>query len=267
MPLRRGSARRPPVPATAWPALVFLVSLASSAARAEERPAAEKDLVQRDDYVVRLAFPTEQDFETWRLPGFRIALGYGYGRLWGSVPETDLSTHHLMLRPSVRIDAHWSIASSCVYSIAGKDVTGLRWSVSLEPTFHPVAGVAVAVGVGYAGILGNRNEYRPSSFAPASGSAPGSGLDSQAPARSRSVLRDEVLNECSGAGWNALARAEVLFVVGPLFASGPFLQADQQWVECEESFGESDLETGHSIVVKEWWGHKGVSLGWWFSWR
>ena len=246
--------------------LLLLWVLPLAARAAEPTVLTEKDLVEKDDYVLRLSLPTEQDLALWRSPGIRIALGYGYGRFFGTIPGTDFSAHHVILHPDFRIDDEWSIAATATYTIAGQDLSALRWSVSLEPTWHPWKGLGLAVGVGYAGILGDRDA---SSFVVMpTDSYSGSNVEIPvAPTRSRSALNQEVLQSCNGSGWNTLARVEYLFVAGPLFASGPFLQGDWQWVACEQDFGDVDEATGRSITITQWWGHRGVSLGWWVEWR
>ena len=248
--------------------LTLALLLAPPATPEETVVLSEKELVAKDDYVLRLSLPTEEDVAVWRSPGIRIALGYGYGRFFGTRDSTDFSAHHIILHPDFRIDDEWSIASTATYTIAGKDISALRWSVSLEPTWHPWRGLGIAVGVGYAGILGERqNAY----FYSPDGGGQGYYLpnpeDPVAPAHSRSAIGRELLQSCQGSGWNTLTRIEYLFVAGPLFASGPFAQGDWQWVACQQSFGDTDTNTGKPINTTQWWGHRGVSLGWWLEWR
>jgi hypothetical protein len=242
--------------------------VAANAAPEETKVLTEKELVAQDDYVLRLSLPTEEDVAVWRSPGIRIGLGYGYGRFFGTRKTTDFSAHHIILHPDFRIDDEWSIAATATYTIAGQDLSALRWSVSLEPTWHPWRGLGLALGVGYAGIMGARATQTAYYADP---SLPGYYVpnpeDPVPPAHSRSAIGKELLTDCQGSGWNTLARAEYLFVAGPLFASGPFLQGDWQWVACQQSFGDLDAETGKPINTTQWWGHRGVSLGWWVEWR
>ena len=72
---------------------------------------------------------------------------------------------------------------------------------------------------------------------------------------------------CNGSGWVGQARVEYLFVVGPLFATGPYLVADGQWTGCTEDFSRTDRETGETAVGRQWWLHLGGAVGWWLSWR
>ena len=84
---------------------------------------------------------------------------------------------------------------------------------------------------------------------------------------SRTLSDSERLDSCTGSALTSLARAEYLFVVGPLFASGPFAQVEAQWTGCHESFGMIDQETGRPIVLTQWWSQRVVTFGWWFAWR
>ncbi len=261
-----------------------LLTAVSSPARASDPPTpnsdtktrtlAEKELVEEEE-TVRLSLPTEADRAAWQQAGLRIALGYSYGRMSGNLQGIDTAFHNLTLRPSVRLDEHWSLGASLTYAIARWDLSGLRWSISLEPTWHPWSGLGVTLGAGYAGLLVDRlwpeeTDYparEPSQELP---DTPVGGYDTPPKAsRSRNVVGDERLSHCSGSGWNLLARIEVLFVAGPRFASGPFVQADHQWVQCEQqsSSSSTDAETGKPVMVREWWRHQGASLGWWLSWR
>jgi hypothetical protein len=248
--------------------LLLALVLAVPAGAEEPKILKEKDRVVQDDYVLRLSLPTEEEVALWRSPGIRIALGYGYGRFFGTRKSTNFSAHHIILHPDFRIDDEWSIAATATYTIVGKDLSALRWSVSLEPTWHPWRGLGLALGVGYAGILGERNMQRPylGSAAIPDYSVPAPD-DPVPPAHSRSALNKELLTECQGSGWNTLTRVEYLFVAGPLFASGPFLQGDWQWVACQQTFGDIDADTGKPIITTQWWGHRGISLGWWLAWR
>ena len=75
------------------------------------------------------------------------------------------------------------------------------------------------------------------------------------------------LGSCSGGAWVGQARAEYLFVVGQLFATGPYLEANAQLTRCQQELGRVDRETGNPIYARQWWVHQGAELGWWVTWR
>ena len=56
-------------------------------------------------------------------------------------------------------------------------------------------------------------------------------------------------------------------MVGPLFASGPYVQAQGQWTRCGWTDELTDRETGRSVVLTQWWRQGGATVGWWLAWR
>lgn len=238
-------------------------------ADAEPSDLSEKDLIEKDDYIVRLSFPTAQDFEVWRNPGIRVQLGYAYGRQLSDGPGPGFSTHTITFRPQVRVSEHWSLAANVGYSITRGDFSGLRWMVTIEPTFHPIAGLGISVGVGYAGIIGNRphDPTQDPSFVSPNEPFRDQVVEFLEEPASRTVGPSYHMWSCDGAGAAAVVRAEYLFVVGPLFASGPYIQGDLQRTRCEETAGGVNLETGEQVKFRQWWVHHGWNAGWWFTWR
>jgi hypothetical protein len=207
----------------------------------------ERVRLQQTD-TVRLSLPTEDDVAAWGAPGLRVALGYGYGTVIGSGPALSFRSHTFGLRPSLRLDPSWSAAVAIMY---GTGPLGVRWSMTAEPTFHPWRQLSLSVGVGYGGLFI---------------------VDTQPtgpPIReavTRDLTPDERLGSCTGGALSTLGRVDYLFVVGPLFATGPFLQAHAQWTRCRENQGD-DEATGRKIVFTQWWRQRGATLGWWFVWR
>lgn len=220
-----------------------------------DRIAAEKELIEEDDYEVKLSLPTESDYELWRSPGLRVQLGYGYGRQTPFDAGVGFSSHQISFRPAVRLSERWSLAIAMSYSVARGDFSGLKWSVTVEPTFHPVEALGISLGLGYGGMLGDRMDYRSGVIEPTDASF------------SRTADAGEWLQGCDGSGAAGLLRVEYLFVVGALFASGPYVQGDVQQTRCAEGRGGLNIETGESTAVYQWWAHRGWTLGWWLAWR
>jgi hypothetical protein len=205
-------------------------------------------LAQTDN--VRLSLPTEQDVEAWQRPGLRVALGYGQSVVGGWGPAPSFRGFAVMFRPSVRIDRWWGLGVAMLY---GSATGGLRWSVTAEPTFYPWRQLALSVGLGYGGLS-------------VSGSGP-PGQPRGSEMVSRTLSDDERLRDCDGSAVSSLLRAEYLFVVGPLFATGPYLQGGAQWTRCHQTLTSDDPETGRPIVLTQWWRQASVTLGWWLTWR
>jgi hypothetical protein len=241
-------------------ALLALASLAAEAPSVVAPPSApearilderERVEIEQTDNV-RLSLPTQDDVEAWRSPGLRVQLGYGYAKLQGSGPAWSFASHSVSLRPSVRIDRYWALAVTMLY---GTGPGGVRWSLTAEPTFFPWRQLALSVGLGYGGLsITDPN-------------APTGRLRGPDEVISRNLAGDEKLQSCTGSALSTVLRAEYLFVVGSLFSTGPFVQAEGQLTRCRATFGRTDPETGRSIVLTQWWRQQGATLGWWFAWR
>jgi hypothetical protein len=211
----------------------------------------ERVALQQTEHV-RLSLPTQGDVDAWHAPGLRVQLGYAYGLVQGYGPAFSFRSHSFLLRPSVRIDERWAAGVALLF---GTGPNGVRWSATAEPTFFPWRQLAVSVGVGYGGLLVSDS------------SVSTGGLRGPNEPVSRDLTGDERLNSCTGSALSTMARAEYLFVAGPLFSSGPFVEASSQWTRCQASFGRADPETGQAIVLSQWWHQSAVDFGWWFAWR
>ena len=226
---------------------------------APEEPAApvvrsEKEAVEKDDYKLSLSLPTEDDRAAWARPGLRIELGIEGGLLAPTGPSPQLWGVGLRLRTRVRLDTQWSLAASFGYALARGSYDGFRWSALVEPTFHPIPSLGISLGVGYGGLSVTKKDL---------GDVP----SVTGELASRTLASNEKMYTCGGSGWVGQARLEYLFVVGPLFSTGPYVVADGQWTGCTETFTRTDPETGQPAVGTQWWLHLGGGVGWWLSWR
>jgi hypothetical protein len=232
--------------------LTLAFAAACAALGAGDVEMTEKQLVEEDDYELRLSLPTEEDRALWRQGGLRVQLGYAYGRVYGLEAAPSFGGHTVFLRPQMRLDEHWSLGLSFNYVVATGSVGGLTFAALVEPIFHPVSGLSLALGLGYAGIVVSKPYY----------------TEIHDPASASTTLPQSArLNACQGTGFAAGARLEYLFVAGPLFASGPFVAGTLQTTKCAESLGDSDGETGETIELHQWWRHRGFNVGWALAWR
>jgi len=116
---------------------------------------------------------------------------------------------------------------------------GLRWSGTADLTFHPWAGLFVSAGGGYGGLM--VDSFLGFFSAPCTGTGPAVGAK---------------------AGW--------LFPVGSLFATGPVVGTQMQWVHCAkgDSQGfETEFEEPIGPLSTGTWRHRSVHIGWSLAWR
>lgn len=234
------AAATPPAPATTQPAAAPIVHVVDEKERAQ--------LEQTDN--VRLSLPTESDRAAWARSGLRVALAYGYGIVTGAGPAWSFRSSSAMLRPSFRLDQRWELGVAMLYGIGPN---GVRWSVTIEPTLFVWRQLGISAGVGYGGLFISKADVN-------TGSLPTETV-------SRTLSSSEHLSSCTGSALTTAIRIEYLFVVGSLFASGPFVDLNEQWTGCGQSFGQTDQETGRSVVLTQWWRQTTTTFGWWFAWR
>jgi hypothetical protein len=245
-----GSARAdaPAVPAAATPGAPLSPFAPSLAPPLPPEPP--------DEGRPRLSLPTESDREAWLRGGFRLGIGLHYGRLIGleGTPTARLigATLHL----GMRLDADWSIVTSFQYSVAGAGMSGLRFSGTLDPTWHATRHLSLAVGLGFGGISGG-STGRPD-VAPLPNT-----LDSSYTFPSSSPT----LPSCTGGGVVGLARAEWSVVLGSRSSTNVALEGFGQWTGCEADTGLVEPDTGQSIVRRQWWPQVGVTGSWGIMWR
>ena len=234
-------------------ALAPVVALAQAEMPASVSATAGDD----DDLPFQLSLPTMADKEAWRTPGFRLHLGYGYGQLIGLDGTPDAITHIIVLRAGVRLDEDWSLLMSLTYAIASEGVSGLRFSGTLDPTWHLGDHFFIAAGAGLAGIV-EVNLARSDSDA---------GFQDELVASYTYTDRTPLVSSCSGMGVAALLRTGATLVIGPLASTELALQVDGQWIGCEVDSGRVEPDTALAIVRRQWWPHLGANLAWTVAWR
>jgi len=220
---------------------------------------AASDATKSDDELLpfKLSLPTESDREGWRTAGYRMQLGYAYGRLWGFDGAPNGHTHTAIVRAGMRLDELWSLIASFQFAAANSGVTGLRFAGTLDPTWHLNDSFELAIGLGFGGIVESRTG-RP---------------DPNAEQRTTLVQSytfpsaSPSVTACSGVGAAALVRGAYNVVLGPMSAGALALELDGQWTGCVERLGRLEPDTARPIERRQWWPHLAATLGWTFGWR
>jgi hypothetical protein len=254
------------------PALVagFALALAAPAAGAQPAPPAASALApppaapapaaspSRDDEgVPRLSLPTEADRDAWLRAGFRLALGLTYGRMYGLEGAPSGRLLGPTIRLGLRLDRGWSILATFQYlstSTPGS-LYGLRFSGTIDPTWHATRHLSLALGLGFGGIAGGRH----GPDVPPLPSTLGASYTFPSPSPS--------IPSCNGVGAAGLARVEGSWVMGPRAATALGLEGFGQWTGCVDDTGTVDLDTGQAIVRRQWWPHVGFTFTWSVTWR
>ncbi len=219
-------------------------------------PANDKD--DGDEGEPRLSLPTEADRDAWLRPGFRMGLGIVYGQLSGLDGAPSGRLRGATLRLGLRLDADWSVLASFQYALAQSagGLDGLRFSGTIDPTWHVTRHLSLAVGFGFGGIV-EGSTGRPDVMPLPSTLNTSYTLPGASPP----------LPSCSGVGATGLARAEWVIVIGPRAATSFTVEAMGQWTGCVADTGNVEVDTGQAIVRRQWWPHAGATVGWGMTWR
>ena len=214
-----------------------------------------------DDPEPKLSLPTESDRAAWLGSGFRLGLGANYGRFEGLGGAPSGHLVGAMLRAGLRLDRDWSLMSTFEYSRVkqGGGLSGLRFSGTIDPTWHITPSFSVALGVGFGGIV-EGNTGRPDM-------TPGPTMNGAITTSYTFPDASTPLPSCSGVGITGVARAEYTYVLGPRVATGLALEAIGQYTSCVQNTGRLDADTAQAIVRRQYWPHAGFAVQWSISWR
>jgi hypothetical protein len=246
------------------PALALTLALAAPGVRAQSPapaapapPAAAASTAKDDEAPPRLSLPTEADRDAWLRAGFRLALGLTYGRIYGLEGAPSGRLLGPTVRLGIRLDRDWSILASFQYLNAASEASlyGLRFSGTIDPTWHVTRNLSLALGLGFGGIVGGRHGMD----VPPPISTLGTSYTFPSPSPSMPF--------CSGVGAAGLARVEWSWVFGPRAATALGLEGLGQWTGCVDDRGIIDNDTGQAIVRRQWWPHVGVTATWSVMWR
>jgi hypothetical protein len=247
----------PAAPATApTPPAAPTTPATPPAPAAPTTPAATADA--DDDGEPRLSLPTEADRTAWQTSGFRLGLGFVYGRLVGLRGAPSGRLLGPTIRMGVRLDRSWSILASFQYASASAsgELAGLRFAGTLDPTWHVTPRLALAFGFGFGGIVEGSTDRMDPEPAPSTLESSYTFPDASPPIAS-----------CSGVGAAGLVRIEWAYVLGPRGQTTIALEAVGQWTGCVDDTGRIEPDSGTAIVRRQWWPHTGATLAWGFTWR
>lgn len=236
------------------------VGLPQPASSATAGPAMLADVAtttEEEELPFKLSLPTQDDRAAWREAGFRLELGYAYGNVHGLGGAPSADSHAALVRVGARLDALWSLMAAFSFAAVSNGLNGLRFQGTLEPAVHVGDNLQLAAGVGFGGVVEGRTG-RPDPDA-TQRDALASSYTFTAPY--------PPLQACNGVGVTGLLRAQWMWVIGPLAASGASLQVDGQWTGCVENVARVEVDSGRPITRRQWWPHLGASLGWVIGWR
>lgn len=218
------------------------------------KPAANPD----DEGTPKLSLPTESDRAAWKKAGFRLSLGVAYGRFEGIGGAPSGHIIGGVFRAGLRLDPDWSVISSFQYERVkqGNGLSGLRFSGTIDPTWHVTPAFSIAIGVGFGGIVEGRTGRKDYDPLADSLSASYTFPDASTP-----------MPSCSGVGVTALARAEYTYILGPRAATGLAFELTGQETACIDRSRHLDTDTARPIERRQYWPHIGGELTWSITWR
>lgn len=187
--------------------------------------------------------------EAWGEPGLRAGLGYVFTGLAGLEETPGGLVHSLLLRVGLRLDEEWLLFATFMYGLSSSSRSVLRYAGSIEPTFVVFSGFTVAVGVGVAGLRVSEAFEPPE---PEGGVSASYTLPSTRP----------LLGGCDGLGAFAAIRVQYEFPVSRSLAMGPSFAIDGQWTGCAQSLDRSNVDSGQTLELRQYWPSVGVSAGW-----
>jgi hypothetical protein len=199
------------------------------------------------------SLPLETPAEAWRRPGFRVTLAVPFGELVGLRGAPSSVIVGGVLRAGLRLDAGWSLLASLHYAVAQPSTAaalgGMRFAGTLDPTWHVTRSLALAVGLGFGGIVEGGRERMDPEPAGASLETSYTFPDARTP-----------IGSCSGVGLASLVRGEWSRVLGSRASATVALELVGQWTGCVEDLQRVEPDTGEAIVRRQWWAHVGGTL-------
>ncbi|HEY4240440.1 MAG TPA: hypothetical protein VGM88_11515 [Kofleriaceae bacterium] len=206
----------------------------------------------------KTSLATETPEAGWQHTGFRVGLGLAVGQLVGLRGPPSGHLIGAQLHAGLRLDETWSIYATFEYARAKESggLSGLRFAGTLDPTWHVTPHVALAVGLGFGGIVEGRT-----------GRTDADPLGSTLDTSYTFPDARHPIASCSGAGVAGLARATYSHVLGPRAATMIELEIIGQETACTDDSGKVEPDTARPILRHQYWAHAGATLLWGVSWR
>jgi len=231
-----------------------IVALLGAAAKADDDPGKSPT----GDGEPKLSLPTESDRVAWTHPGFRLGLGFGYGELVGLRGAPSGRLLGVNMHAGLRLDEDWSLLVSFAYGRVSSPhgVSGLRYSGTLDPTWHVTRALSLAVGFGFGGIVNGRT--------------PAADIDPLPNTLDSSYTysgSNPALNFCAGAGAVGLVRGQYAWVLGPRGVFDLELEIVGQYTQCIDPTGRTEPDTAQPIVRTQYWPMTGGTVTAGFTWR
>ncbi len=135
-------------------------------------------------------------------------------------------------------------------------LSGLRFSGTIDPTWHISPSWSLAIGFGFGGLVEGRTGRTSTAMAP----------NGEMDVSYTFPSANPPLASCSGVGVSALARVEWMYVLGPRSATNVAFEMIGQYTACTESVG-TDVDTAQEIDYRQYWPHVGGTLTWGVTWR
>jgi hypothetical protein len=206
----------------------------------------------------KLSLPTEADRVAWQKVGFRLGLGLAYGEFKGLGGAPSGRLLGVQLHVGLRLDPSWSIMSTFQYARVSTPggLSGLRFAGTIDPTWHVLPNLALAIGVGFGGIVEGRTSRMDVDPLPSTLDTSYTFPDAKTP-----------LPSCSGVGAAGLARGDWMIVLGAKLAMNVSVEILGQYTSCVATTGRVDPDTAEPIVRRQYWPHAGATLSWGLTWR
>lgn len=210
------------------------------------------------DPEAKTSLAIESDEAGWQRTGFRLGLGLADGDLAGLHGAPSGRLLGPFVHMGLRLDRDWSLYTTFQYESASRagGLSGLRFSGTLDPTWHVTSSLAVGVGLGFGGIVEGR-----------SGRADVDPLGSTLDTSYTFPDSTHPLPSCNGVGMTGLLRGTYAYVLGPRSAAVVELEVMGQDTACVEATGKVEPDTAQPIVRRQYWSHAGGQLMVGVMWR
>jgi len=129
-------------------------------------------------------------------------------------------------------------------------------SARFDPTWHVLPNLALAIGVGFGGIVEGRTSRMDVDPLPSTLDTSYTFPNAKTP-----------LPSCSGVGAAGLARGDWMIVLGAKLAMNLSVEILGQYTSCVATTGRVDPDTAVPIVRRQYWPHAGATLSWGLTWR